>query len=285
MSVQDARISTSLPSHPKTKKLIRRLGQEAGWNLVCLFLWAAANRSDGALCGMTDEDIELAAEWSGAEGGFVEALIAVRFLDGAACARSIHDWIEHNPWAAGAEMRSTKARWNAAKRHHGEDEADRLVPRYRADRTASSTAISTYVVRSSNAPSPSPSPSPLPKHEPKGSSAPAIAGAPKPKADSIPYQAIADGYNAALADLPKVRDLTPKRRTLIRTAWQAIPQRRSLPFWLAYFAECQADGFLNGAGPYREPHENWRPSFDYLLRADVVTRTFERAMDRMERDA
>jgi hypothetical protein len=108
---------------------------------------------------------------------------------------------------------------------------------------------------------------------------------PKPRQDPIPYQAIVDAYNAALTDLPKVRDLTPKRRTLIRSAWQASSQRRSIGFWVAYFAECQDDPFLNGTGPYREPHANWRPSFDYLLRADVVTRVFEQAMDRMERTA
>jgi uncharacterized protein YdaU (DUF1376 family) len=118
------------------------------------------------------------------------------------------------------------------------------------------------------------------EHDPIGSSAPATAAAPP-----IPYQAIVDGYNATLSRLAKVRDLTPKRRTLIRTAWQASPQRRSLAFWLAYFAECQDDDFLSGVGPYREPHANWRPDFDYLLKTDVVTRTFERAMDRMERAA
>ena len=101
--------------------------------------------------------------------------------------------------------------------------------------------------------------------------------------DRIPYQAIIAAYNATMADLTRARDLTPKRRTLIRSAWQASPQRRNLRFWQAYFAECQDDDFHNGTGPYREPHANWRPNFDYLLRADVVTKIFEAAMDRMER--
>lgn len=105
------------------------------------------------------------------------------------------------------------------------------------------------------------------------------------RADAIPYQAIADGYNLTMTGLARVREVTPKRRTLIRSAWQASPQRRSIDFWTAYFAECQDDPFLNGTGPYGKGHENWRPDFDYLLRADVVTRTFERAMDRMEREA
>ena len=79
----DARLSTGLPSHPKTKKLIRRLGQSAAWSLVCLILWAADNRSDGDLSGMSIEDIELASDWLGEDGALVDALVAVRFLDGA----------------------------------------------------------------------------------------------------------------------------------------------------------------------------------------------------------
>lgn len=125
------------------------------------------------------------------------------------------------------------------------------------------------------------------KHEsPNGdSSASASAEAPAGRSDSIPYQAIVDAYNGTMTGLAKVRELTTKRRTLIRSAWQASPQRRSLAFWQAYFAECQDDDFLNGNGPYGNGHANWRPTFDYLLRADVVTRVFEAAMDRMERDA
>lgn len=122
------------------------------------------------------------------------------------------------------------------------------------------------------------------KHDsPNGESSASADAATPTKSDPIPYKAIIDGYNLELTNLGKARELTPKRRSLIRSAWQASPDRRSLDFWNAYWAECAADDFLNGTGPYHEPHANWRPGFDYLLRADVVTRTFERAMDRLER--
>jgi hypothetical protein len=164
----DARIAVGLPQHPKTKKLIKRLGQASAWNLVCLILWAAANRSDGNLSGMSVEDIELSADWAGVDGALVDALVAVRFLDEVDGAFVLHDWHEHNPWAAGADMRSAKARWNAAKRHHGDAEADRLVPEYAAVRSAASNATSKQLAQDdqdrSNAPSPSPSPSPSPIH-------------------------------------------------------------------------------------------------------------------------
>lgn len=103
--------------------------------------------------------------------------------------------------------------------------------------------------------------------------------------NAVPYQAIVDLYNRTMVNLPKVRELTGKRRTLIRNAWHASAERRRLEFWEAYFEECALDDFLNGKGPYRNGHENWRPDFDYLLRATTVTRTFERAMDRIERRA
>lgn len=160
----DARLSVGLAQHPKTRKLIKRLGQGAAWSLVCLILWTASNRSDGSLAGMSAEDIELAADWQGEDGEFVKALTDVRFLDEEGGQYRMHDWAEHNPWAAGAEQRSAKARWNAAKRHHGVAEADRLVPEYAAIRNAASNASSTAPAQdqqqSSNAPSPSPSPIP-----------------------------------------------------------------------------------------------------------------------------
>lgn len=177
--MSDARLSTSFAAHPKTKKLMRRLSHAGPLACIYLFLWAAANRSNGNLSGMTDEDIELAVDWAGEPGAFVAAMTEVGFLDGVERTRVIHDWAEHNPWASGAEMRSAKARWNAVKRHHGEAEADKQVPEYAAVRRAgskesdaSSSAPSTdgamRAASSSNAPSPSPSPIPV-ERSPRGS--------------------------------------------------------------------------------------------------------------------
>lgn len=94
----DARISTALPRHPKTVKLQRRLGAPGCWSLVCLFLWVADNRPDGNLRGMTSEDVEIAANWTGDSGVFAKTLAEVRFVDGSEGAYCIHDWTEHNAW-------------------------------------------------------------------------------------------------------------------------------------------------------------------------------------------
>lgn len=112
----DARISVSLPAHPKTKKLIRRGGQGAAWNLVCLFLWVSQNKPSGQLHGMSVEDIEIAAGWEGEEGKFVQMLSDVGFLDRDEDGHSVHDWEQHNPWACGSERRSENSRIAARKR-------------------------------------------------------------------------------------------------------------------------------------------------------------------------
>ena len=188
----DARISVSLPGHPKTKKLHRRVGDAGCWRLICLWLWIAQNKPDGDLSGMSDEDIEIAADWVGEPDAFVRARVDVRFLDGEPGARRAHDWSEHNPWASGADLRSAKASWNAVKRHHGEAEADKRVPEWAAARNAASTGVDAASTATStatgckagagsnapagsaalpgfadsSAPSPSPSPSPNPSPNP-----------------------------------------------------------------------------------------------------------------------
>jgi len=182
--VSDARISTGLPGHPKTKKLARRLGPTGPLGCIYLFLWVAANRSDGDLAGMTDEDIELAVDWTGDEGAFVEAMMSVRFLEGDPGMRRIHDWAEHNPWAAGADTRSERARWAALCKQYGRREAARLMPEY-ASRLLDAvpdgangtppavpeSATCTQPAESGSAPSPSPLPSPIEQEQKQSAAA------------------------------------------------------------------------------------------------------------------
>ncbi|QKQ48508.1 hypothetical protein [Achromobacter denitrificans] len=251
----DARLSVGLASHPKTKKLIRRVGGDGAWRLVCLFLWCAANRPDGNLEGLSDEDIELAVDWAGDEGAFVAALHDVGFLDGDECSRSVHGWQEHNPWVAGSEARSEKARWAALCKQYGRKDAARRMPEYAerigvassedaAERqehagsmqtavpeAASSmpaavpeSATSVPLAESSTAPSPSPSPSPSPKDQ-TPLSADADRGAPAdvqespaaPKPD--PVQEVFAYWQEVMNSPRSVLD--DKRRKVIRGALKA----------------------------------------------------------------
>lgn len=119
--------------------------------------------------------------------------------------------------------------------------------------------------------------------QPSGKALPARAGQILPS--NIPYKEIVDLYHRSMDKLPKVRALGNDRRKLIRIAWQASKSWQNLDFWKAYFEECAEDDFLNGVGPYRDEHANWSPTFDYLMRPKVVTRTYEKAMHRIEQAA
>lgn len=116
----DIRINCEIYSHPKIKKLRRRLGAEAVHSLFQLWMWTAKNRPSGDLFGMSHEDIELAVDWTGEELSFAKTLIELSFLDDIDGQLVIHDWAEHNPWAANAQDRkdaarkAVKARWDKA---------------------------------------------------------------------------------------------------------------------------------------------------------------------------
>lgn len=246
----DARIAVGLPAHPKTKKLIRRIGEAGAWYLVRLFLWAASDRSNGDLSGLSDEDIELAVDWSGEEGAFVEALANVGFIDGEEGARAIHDWEEHNPWAAGAEARIEKSRWAALCKQYGREGAAKRMPEYAASigfapstqsgeepdsasgmpeellESASGTppaepnsASGTPVAESSSAPLPSfPFLSDtFPKDiEPNGS----VGGADRlPRCD---HQAIVDLYHQKLPEMPPIRMMSDPRKKALASFWKFV---------------------------------------------------------------
>jgi hypothetical protein len=113
---EDCRISASVFHHPKYLKLRKRLGDSGCLALICLWAWTSVNRSDGSLAGMSDEDIELAAEWLGKPESLVRTLVEVRFMDGMAGLRSIHDWATHQPFVCTRGERIARARRAAAAR-------------------------------------------------------------------------------------------------------------------------------------------------------------------------
>ena len=109
----DIRLSVDFWSHPKTIKLKRKLGLEGPVSLQILWSWAAKNRPEGDLSDMDDEDIEIAADWDGEEGKFVSTLVDLRWLDRTDTGYVLHEWAEHNWWAADASNRSDVARLSA----------------------------------------------------------------------------------------------------------------------------------------------------------------------------
>lgn len=258
--MSDARINVALPSHPKTKKLIKNAGTDAAWRLVCLFLWAAQNRSDGVFYGMGAEDIELAVDWAGEDGAFVAALVRVGFLDEENGEYSIHDWHEHNPWAAGADDRKQKAQFNALCKHHGREEASRRMPEYAAkhpktttqqatsiDTAANDSASSIHAAEDSTAPSLTPSLTPSPKEEEQTFVASKLA--------QCPHQEIIKLFAEHLPDLPQPR------------VWDGAREKNLSNRWKWVLADLQKKGKANDKA---SGLEFFRRMFGYISKSDFL---------------
>lgn len=112
----DIRLKVGFFHHTKIVRLERRIGASGVLSLLRLFAYTAQNKPDGNLSGLDDEEIEIAAGWTGKQGEMIEACVGLRLLDKNGPGYVIHDWHTHQPWAAGAEKRSKQASDAAKKR-------------------------------------------------------------------------------------------------------------------------------------------------------------------------
>ena len=167
--MMDIRVNVDFFQHPKTIKLQRRLGLGGVTALLQLWMWAAKNRPDGELRDMDEEDIEIAAGWRSdltsdpdRDRGFAATLADLRWLDiqqkGSRTIYSLHDWAEHNPWAAETTTRSDWARLlkmadkypelyqqyiEAGAEGISKEEYQRVVAEYKAGLTPATTETTT----------------------------------------------------------------------------------------------------------------------------------------------
>jgi hypothetical protein len=163
----DFRISVSLVNHPKIKKLMRRCGDIAFYNLICFWSYVAQNKPNGDITGLDPDDIEIAACWSGQCSELYQAMLDLCLIEIVDGKRVVHDWKEHNGYAYHAKERSERAK-HAAEARWGRKNNANSMPRALPEDAQS------------NAPSPAPSPAPAPysnkDRKPKK----------KPPADPIP---------------------------------------------------------------------------------------------------
>jgi hypothetical protein len=165
---QDFRLRVGALSHPKIKKLKRTLGAEGVLAWIALLAHAASYHVDGCLHITCSGDLAIAADWDGPEAELWDALIGLRLLDkDPHTGLVIHDWTDHNPWAAEALKRSEAARkanevrWSKARAQAPEVESGTLNirPGVRSDDIRTPEARES---ESESAPKPAAAESPLP---------------------------------------------------------------------------------------------------------------------------
>ncbi len=140
----DIRLYNGLCDHPKTRRLVRALGEESFRCLLRLWMWAADNRHKGVLTGLEPEDLSHVAGWAGDPETWLAVMIDTGWLDApsnaGSNAYSIHGWEEHQGYVFNRDKRVATAKKGAQARWAKRD-------------NAGSNA-------GSNAPSPTPTPTP-----------------------------------------------------------------------------------------------------------------------------
>ena len=95
----DFQVKAGAFEHIKLKKLNRALGASGVLGLFELWAYTAQHAPDGKLPD-SDQDIETAANWDGAQGALARALRDIRLIDETNGEFAVHGWQEHNQFLA-----------------------------------------------------------------------------------------------------------------------------------------------------------------------------------------
>jgi len=252
---KDFRVAVSLPTHPKSIKLMRRCGDRSFYCLIRLWAYVALNRPDGDLTGLDIDDIEIAADWNGQCSEFYQALLDFRFLDKTDDGLFVHDWEDHNGYAAHAEDRSMKARKAA-------------FAKWERQNKCNEHEVSNAPSIVEQCPLPSPYPSPIPDLEDTSET-------------GVPYQQILDLYHTTLPELPATRVMTSKRKAAIKARWNSRfslndgTRSDSIEFWERYFGYIRESKFLMGMVPPNNGHKQFVSNLEWLTNESNFAKVIE----------
>lgn len=248
------RMSSALKADGRPALKADRLRTVGGLLSVwCLF---DAHSADGTLAGYSFEAVD---EHVGI-AGFAQAMADVEWLSGDATGLVLPDFDKHNGQSAKRRAQDADRKREVRKESANQADGKRTREEKRREEDKSNP-------------------------QPPVGGDPADAGQgdkPRrlPKA-KVPYEEILGAYRQQLPQLSQPETLSRKRKTAMDKAWALLPERHRVPaVFRAIFAECNEDPFLNGTGPYRGEHAGWEPTFDYLIRDDVVAKVYEKAMHR-----
>jgi hypothetical protein len=108
--VEDYRVRVGWRGHWKRELVHATCGADGVLAVSDLWEFCAQNKPDGDLSGMTDRQIAAAAGYRGDYGAWVDALCEAVLLEGEPGDRRVHDWRDHQPYAASAPARSKGAK-------------------------------------------------------------------------------------------------------------------------------------------------------------------------------
>lgn len=239
--VQDIRLPSGFMRDLRFMRMFGMFGAEGALAILLLWDWVSEQfpttgilekASAGVLhvvCGIASDREE-----------FISAMI-----DAGALAQDengtfyLPGWVEDQPYAAEAEMRSAKARENAHKRWgndpatgHKKTLCHGIAPALHSE--CSNTNSKAF----------------------KSPPAPPRGG----QTQFVPVSEIVDLYRKALPELPEPREETEKLGKDITARWMSKSERQSLEWWAGFFALVRECPYLLG-----ESTGDWRASLGWLV--------------------
>jgi hypothetical protein len=110
-------------NHPKTIRLVGKLGRNSEVLPIKLWCWCAKNHAEnGRLTGYSTHEIESAVNWWGTRGSMVKAMVDVGFMtDVGNGDYEVHNWLIRQGHISALKERAKKgaeARWNRIRQPH-----------------------------------------------------------------------------------------------------------------------------------------------------------------------
>lgn len=249
----DIRIQTTFKGNRKRKRLSNILQCEATGYLIDLWITVAEERDTGTLTGWDAEDIALAAGWEGDPQVFVDALVQSKLLDiNGDGVYHTHDWVEHQPWISGTSSRresGRKAGIASALKRWG-DRKEKLTENNGTLQPVKEPCNGTVTAGQRNG-----NPVPVPY---------------RTKTVPVPYQDIISLFHRLCPSLPQVRDLTDKRKRLIKS----IYLKDSIKGFEELFTEVEKSDFLTGR-QVSSNNPNWKCNFDWIIKGENKVKILE----------
>lgn len=230
----DIRLSTSYFDNPKVKRLKRLLGLQGVMSHIQLLCWTGRVKPAGVLSDMDALDVADAAAWEGDADQFVNTLLDLKLLDRNAEGHlTVHDWEDHNEYAAHAESRRKKAKKAAEARWENAQKSEETCSGNAKGKLeqCSEHDLALPEASPSNAPSPAPVPSPKeiktsspePPAEGEQKTGPQKArGLSKPEKPGFDAESVEFSLARLLRDLINARSPTGK---------PLVPEKTNLQTW------------------------------------------------------
>jgi len=204
-----------------------------------LWWWAIDNLNpDGELGDLTDYEIAMAAEWDGDPEKFVAALTEAGYIDNDEECRYLHDWYDYGGKLV--ERRIKERQRSRDRRTTAQQPAD--------DQTTTDGTVQYSTVDNSKK---------------------------NIVSSGTPYDDIVSAYNSICKSLPKVKNVTEKRKRAMKTRWKKYNE---LSLYQQVFRKAEESDFLSGRDG------KWTScNFDWLLNENNMVKVLEGNYDNKHR--